>query len=116
MATPTVNQGSTLNLRSLLYDPAAGNWNDLTVDPTNTVAPVVGGPAGSLAGLLITGVGVLQSVTNPAPLPDFSNATAFSSWNYADYRITCGTIPEPSALLLLALAAPAVLLVRRARK
>ncbi len=113
MATPTVNEGGTMNLRSLLYDPAAGNWNNLTVDPTNTVAPVIGGPAGSLAGLLITGVGVLQSVTNPAPLPDFSNPTAFSSWNYADYRITCGAVPEPSALLLLALAAPALMTVRR---
>ncbi len=111
MATPTVNQGATFNLRSLLYDPAAGNWNNLTLDPTNTVAPVIGGPAGSLAGLLITGVGVLQSITNPAPNDDFSN-DAFSSWNYADFRVTCGEIPEPSALLLLALAAPAGLLAR----
>ena len=112
MASPTVNQGSTMNLRSLLYNPAAGNWNNLTVDPTNTVAPVIGGPAGSLAGLLLTGVGVLQSVTNPAPNADFSN-DAFSSWNYADYRITCGAVPEPSTILMLALAAPVALMFRR---
>jgi hypothetical protein len=116
MATPTVDQGPTMNLRSLLYDPAAGNWNNMTVDPTNTVAPTVGGPAGSLAGLLIKGVGVLTSVTNPAPLPDFSNPTAFSSWNYADYRITCGAIPEPSTVLMLFLAAPAWISICRRQK
>jgi hypothetical protein len=113
MATPTVDQGSTMNLRSLLYNPAAGNWNNLMIDPTNTVAPVVGGPAGSLAGLVIKGVGVLQSVTNPAPLPDFSNPTAFSSWNYADYKLTCGAIPEPTTFLLLATTLLGVLSVRR---
>lgn len=113
MAMPT-GSGATFNLRSLLYNPAAGNWSLLTLDPTNTVAPVVGGAAGALpADTKITGVGVLHSVTNPAPLPDFSNADAYGSWNYADYRLTDGTIPEPTALLLLALAAPAVVAMRR---
>jgi hypothetical protein len=113
MAMPTVS-GEFFNLRSLLYNPAAGNWDLLTLDATNTVAPVVGGPAGALPGdTKITGVGVLHSVTNPAPLPDFSNPDAFGSWNYADYRITDGAIPEPTALLLLTLAAPAAIAVRR---
>ncbi len=113
MAAPTVNEGTAMNLRSLLYNPAAGNWENLTVDTTNATAPVNTGGSPDLSGLLITGVGVLMSVTNPAPLEDFSNATAFSSWNFADYRITCGIVPEPSALLLLVLSIPAGLLVRR---
>lgn len=113
MAMPTVS-GAFFNLRSLQYNPAAGNWNLLTLDSTNAVAPVVGGAAGALPGdVKIVGVGVLHSVTNPAPLPDFSNADAYGSWNYADYRLTDGTIPEPTALLLLALAAPAGLTIRR---
>ena len=37
-------QGALFNLRSLLTTLQFGNWNNLTVDPTNTVAPVVGGP------------------------------------------------------------------------
>jgi hypothetical protein len=85
----------------------------MTVDPTNTVAPVVGGPAGSLAGLVIKGVGILQSVTSPAPLPDFSNPTAFSSWNYADYKVTCGIIPEPTTFVSLAIALGGALVFRR---
>jgi hypothetical protein len=113
MQAPTVNEGATMNLRSLLYNPAAGNWENLTVDATNTVAPAITGGSPDLTGLLITGVGIVMKVTNPAPLPDFSNPTAFSSWNFADYRITCGAIPEPTAILLFALAAPAGLMFRR---
>jgi hypothetical protein len=93
MGMPTQNQGALFDLRSLLYNPAAGNWNNLTVDTANAVAPVVGGPAGSLAGLYIRGVGVLHSVTNPEG--------DFSSWNYAYYHITC--IPEPTTIVLLAI-------------
>ncbi len=63
---------------STIRPPAIGII--LTIDPTNLVAPVVGGPAGSLAGLFIKGVGILHSVTNPA--------SDFSSWNYAGYTIT----------------------------
>jgi hypothetical protein len=102
MAMPTQNQGALFDLRRLPFDPAAGNWNSLTIDPTNTVAPVEGGPAGSLAGLVIKGVGVLHSVTNPDG--------DFSSWNYADYHIT---IPEPATFLLLVLASVIGLDVRR---
>jgi hypothetical protein len=104
MATPTQNHGPLFDWRSLLYDPTPGHWNDLTIDPTNTVAPTIGGPAADLTGLKITGVGVLQSVTNPA--------NDFSSWNYADYRITCGAIPEPGTLMLVVIGATAVLVGR----
>jgi hypothetical protein len=109
MAAPTVNQGTTMNLRTLAY--AGATWNDLTVDPTGLADPVIGGPAVIPAGSFITGVGIVQQITNPAPTPTFDNPTAFSSWNYADYRITC--IPEPGALLLFAIGATAVLVVRR---
>jgi hypothetical protein len=102
MAAPT-SSGALFDLRSLPYNPAAGNWNNLTIDPTNAVAPAVGGPAGSLAGLFIKGVGVLHSVTNPA--------NDFSSWNYADYTITC--IPEPTSLLIVVIGATAFTAVRR---
>jgi hypothetical protein len=116
MAIPTVDQGHFMNLRSLLYNPADGNWDLLTLDPTNTVDPVVGGPAGALpADTKIVGVGVLHSVTNPAPLPDFSNPDAFGSWNYADYRLTDGAIPEPASLVMLACAGLAALWLRRAK-
>jgi hypothetical protein len=74
MAMPT-SSAALFDLPSLAYNPAAGNSNNLTIDPTNAVAPVVGGPAGSLAGLFIKGVGVLHSVTSPSG--------DFSSWNYA---------------------------------
>jgi PEP-CTERM motif len=114
MASPTVS-AALFNLRSLLYNSAAGNWNLLTLDPTNTVSPIVGGPAGAIpAGTQIVGVGVLQSDTNPAPNADFSN-DAFSSWNYADYRLTDGAIPEPATLLMLALGAPAIWVFRHRR-
>jgi hypothetical protein len=93
MAMPT-SSGALFDLRSQLYNPAPGNWNNLTVDPANLVAPVVGGPAPSLAGLFIKGVGILHSVTNPA--------SDFSSWNYAGYSITA--IPEPASFVLIAIA------------
>ena len=109
MAAPTVNEGTTMNLRSLAYAGAA--WNDLTVDPTGVADPVIGGAAVIPAGSSIFGVGIVQVITNPAPTPTFDNPTAFSSWNYADYKITC--IPEPGALMLFAIGATAVLAVRR---
>jgi hypothetical protein len=114
MAAPTVNGGNFMDLRTLLFNPAVGNWNNLTVDPTGAADPVIGSPAGSLAGLHITGVGIVQQLTNPAPDANFTN-DAFSSWNYADYRITCGSpvVPEPSTILMLALAAPVALRFRR---
>jgi hypothetical protein len=93
MAMPT-SSGALFDLRSQLYNPAPGNWNNLTIDPANLVAPMVGGPAGSLAGLFIKGVGVLHSVTNPA--------SDFSSWNYAGYSITA--IPEPATFVLISIA------------
>jgi hypothetical protein len=116
MTAPTVS-GEFFNLRSLLYNPAAGNWDLLTLDSTNTVAPILGGAAGAIpAGTQIIGVGILQSVTNPAPLPDFSNADAYGSWNFADYRLTDGSIPEPATLVMLALVAPGSFVIRRCRK
>jgi hypothetical protein len=102
MAMPT-SSAALFDLRSLVYDPAAGNWNNLTVDPTNAVAPVVGGPSGSLAGLFIKGVGVLHSVTSPDG--------DFSSWNYAGYSITF--IPEPATFVSLAIALAGLLIFRR---
>jgi hypothetical protein len=106
MAAPTVS-AAQFNLRSLLYNPAAGNWNLLTLDPANAVAPVLGGAAGAIpAGTQIIGVGVLHSVTNPA--------SDFSSWNYADYRITDGAItPEPASIVLWACGSVALFWFRR---
>jgi hypothetical protein len=92
MATPTQNQGNLFDLRHLEYNPAAGNWNSLTLG-----TPTIGGPAGDLSGLLITGVGIVQSLTNPDG--------DFSSWNYADYRILA--VPEPAASGFVIVAAAA---------
>jgi hypothetical protein len=83
-----------------VFNPSAGNWNSLTLG-----TPGIGAPAGDLSGLLITGVGVVQSLTNPTG--------DFSSWNYADYRIF--SVPEPAAVALLMVAASACF-VRRSRK
>jgi hypothetical protein len=105
MAAPTAS-GVAFDFRSLVYDPAPGNWNALSLGPV-----AIGAPAGDLSGLLITGVGVVQQISNPPPLPDYSNADAYGSWNYADYRIFCA--PEPTGLVLLVLAAPAALAFRR---
>jgi PEP-CTERM motif len=105
MTPPTVS-GAQFNLESLLYSSAAGNWNLVTLDPANAVAPILGGAAGAIpAGTQIIGVGVLHSVTNPA--------SDFSSWNYADYRIT--EVPEPASIVMLAFGSLALLLFRRAK-
>jgi hypothetical protein len=100
MAVPAQNQGNLLDLRSLEYNPAAGNWNSLTL-----ATPAIGGPAGDLSGLLITGVGIVQSLSNPTG--------DFSSWNYADFRIL--NVPEPATIALVMVAAAACF-VRRSRK
>lgn len=98
MIPPTQNQGNLMNRRVLEYDPSPGNWTNLTLGP-----PTPGAPAGDLSGLLITGVGIVLSVTN--------GDGDFSSWNYADYRIHC--VPEPSALALLAIMATICSVLRR---
>jgi hypothetical protein len=98
MTAPTENQGNLMNLRTLEYDPAPGKWNQLTLGP-----PTIGAAAGDLSGLFITGVGVVQSLTNPQG--------DFSSWNYADYRIL--NVPEPTALALIAIALCGAYAVRR---
>jgi hypothetical protein len=100
IATPSVNEGNTMNLRSLAYDDSPGAWRELTLGP-----PTPGAPAGDLSGLLVSGVGIVQEVSN--------GDGDFSSWNYADYRIFA--VPEPAAIALVMVAAPACF-VRRSRK
>jgi hypothetical protein len=106
MAAPTTS-AEFFDLRRLVFDPSPGNWLPMSLGSPITIGP---GPV-DLSGLQITGVGIVQQLTNPAPLPDFSNPEAFSSWNYSDYQINC--VPEPAALVLLAVAAPAWLVLRR---
>ena len=74
-----------------------GTLPALTLGP-----PTIGGAAGALSGN-ITGVGVLHEINNADG--------AFDHWNFADYRITA--VPEPSALVLLSLAALSVVIGRR---
>jgi hypothetical protein len=75
--TNTVTSGNTFALNTLIFNPAAGNWNNLTL----TGPPiVVGGPAGALPAGPITGIGVVQ--TWAATL----NGTP--GYNYQNYRIT----------------------------
>ncbi len=101
MAPPTSTDASGFfDLRRLEYDPTAG-WQTLTLSPVTR-----GGAAPDLTGKLITGVGLVTSLTN--------SAGDFSGLNYADYRIHC--VPEPSTLLLVAtLGAVAVALRRRGK-
>jgi hypothetical protein len=110
MATPVPNGGVTYQEESLAFNPSAANWNKLTISPTNAVAPIVG-PASAIPAGTIDGVGVLMSVTSPAG--------DFSSWNFSDYRITCGgpavLVPEPASLVLMACGGLALLWFRRAK-
>jgi hypothetical protein len=103
MAPPTAAAGSIyFDFRSLDYHTAS--WDELTVDETGAVAPVRGATVGVLpSGLLINGLGIASSLTNPE--------NDYSGLNYADYRVLC--VPEPSALLLLAAAAPLAIALRR---
>jgi hypothetical protein len=100
MATPTVNEGNTMNLGHLVYDDSPGAWRELALGP-----PTPGALAGDLSGLLISGVGIVQEITN--------GDGDFSSWNYADYRIFA--VPEPATIAILVGAAVACFL-RRSRK
>jgi len=101
MAPPTATD-PLFDLRSLEYHTAS--WDNFTVDETGAVAPVRGSTVGTLpSGLLINGLGIVSSLTNPAD--------DYSGLNYADYRVFC--VPEPSAVLLLTLATSASLIFRR---
>jgi hypothetical protein len=75
--TNTVTSGNTFALNSLVFNPAAGNWNNLTLSGPPIV---VGGPAGALPAGLITGIGIVQ--TWAAAL----NGTP--GFNYQNYRLT----------------------------
>jgi hypothetical protein len=103
MAPPTVpGTDAYMDFRSLEYHTAS--WDELTVDETGVVAPARGATVGTLpAGLLINGLGIASSLTNPE--------NDFSGLDYADYRVLC--VPEPTALLLLAAAAPLAVALRR---
>ena len=104
MAPPTAVD-AFFDFRSLDYHSAS--WDNFIVDETLAVAPVRGSTVGTLpSGLVINGVGVVSALTNPA--------NDYSGLDYADYRILC--VPEPTVLLLLALAAPAALVFRRRNK
>lgn len=101
MAPPTASD-ILFDYRSLEYHTAS--WDDFMVDETGAVAPTRGSTVGTLpSGLVITGLGIVSSLTNPD--------ADFSGLNYADYRVIC--VPEPSMLLLMAMAAPAGLALRR---
>ena len=104
MAPPTAS-GIYFDYRSLDYHTAS--WDNFTVDESGAVAPVRGSTVGTLpGGLLITGLGIVSSLTNPAG--------DYSGLNYADYRVLC--VPEPTACALLAMAVPALLMVRRQKR
>ena len=100
MATPAVNEGNTMNLRHLAYDDSPGAWRELPLGP-----PTPGALAGDLSGSLISGVGIVQEITN--------GDGDFSSWNYADYRIFA--VPEPATIAILVGVAAACFVRRRAK-
>jgi hypothetical protein len=92
MATPT-STNTLFDFRTLDFHTAS--WDELTVDETGAAAPVRGATVGILpAGLVINGVGIASSLTNPE--------NDFSGLNYADYRILC--VPEPTSALLVVCA------------
>ena len=104
MAPPTAADPE-FDFRSLDYHTAS--WDNFAVDETGAVAPVRGTTVGTLpSGLVINGVGVVSSLTNPA--------NDYSGLNYADYRILC--VPEPASFALLAVAALTSLVVRRRKQ
>jgi hypothetical protein len=100
MAPPTAAD-PLFDLRRLEFHTAS--WDNFAVDETGAVAPVRGSTVGQLSGVVITGVGVVSSLTNPSG--------DFSGLNYADYRILC--VPEPASLVLVACAMGFLLSSRR---
>jgi hypothetical protein len=84
--------------------------------PSTSVAPVIGAPAVFPAGT-IDGVGVLMSVTSG----DATSTDQYSSWDFADYRISCGgpvspnVVPEPASVVLMACGGLALLWFRRGK-
>lgn len=82
-STPTYPQFANV---CLTYTTAAGAWNNLTVNPPNTVT--IGGPAGTLSGK-ITGIGIVE--------------VGIGGWNYNEIAIqtTCGGlgVGSPAAIL-----------------
>ena len=109
METPTAT-GALFNYRVLDFHTAS--WDDLTVDETGATNPTRGATVGVLpAGLVINGVGLVSSLTNPAPNMDFSNPEAFGGFNYADYRILC--VPEPTSVALAVFAMGVLFCMRR---
>ena len=93
LATPT----ATWESRTLLFDPTAALWNDLTVsgDGSGTGATIGGTAAGDLSGL-ITGAGLVFSRSQSAT-HDFDNFAI--------------VVPEPGSLAFLGFGA--LWLVRR---
>ncbi|HEY4233670.1 MAG TPA: PEP-CTERM sorting domain-containing protein, partial [Lacipirellulaceae bacterium] len=59
-------------------------------------------------GDLISGVGIVKRLNNPSG--------DFSSINYADYKITCGEVPEPTSILLMVCCGLGLFWFRRSRR
>jgi hypothetical protein len=76
LITNTVNSGNIFALTTLVYNPASGNWNNLTVGGSVSI----GGPAGALPSGLITGIGIVQTWA--------ATLSGTPGFNYQNYRIT----------------------------
>jgi hypothetical protein len=75
--TNTVTAGNTFALNTLVFNPAAGNWNNLTLSGPPIV---VGGPAGALPAGPITGIGIVQTWA--------ASLNGTPGFNYQNYRLT----------------------------
>jgi PEP-CTERM motif len=102
--TPPVSSDLIYDPETLAFNPAAANWNNLTVTPT--LVTIGGQAAGDLSGL-ITGVGLVHVINNPA--------NSYASWNYADFSVTAVPAPEPGSLALMGAGLGLIALCRRAR-
>ena len=101
--TNTVTAANTFALSSLVFNPAAGNWNNLTILGSGNPGITVGGPAGALPAGNITGIGIVQTFA--------ATLSGTPGFNYQNLRITKTTAARGPVLRRSSMAPGAARLI-----